>query len=213
MDWLLSLKLIRLFDFYLALVFLVSTVVRVRQYRTMLNVVRAVPSRWPRLFQLVRRYRHLFLTWGTILPLLSTLGLWLMHTLFLRLVLSANDDLTVARLLQLWVALPFVIVSGVAMLSFDAYGAFNVAVIEQAELEKYFDQAEYWLRSWTAPVVRFFTLGYINPRKMVDVEVKNALVNASQVINSSLWWMSLQTILRLIYGTSLWVSFAFSRAS
>jgi hypothetical protein len=211
MDGLLSLKLIRLFDFYLALAFLLSTVVRVRQYHTILKVVRAVPGRWPRLFQLVRRYRHLFLTWGTILPLLSTLVLWLVHTLFLRLVLPAGDDLTVERLLQMWVALPFVVLSGVAMLGFDAYGAFNVAVIDHAELEKYFDQAEYWLRSWTAPVVRFFTLGYVNPRKMVAAEVQSALVSASEVLNSSLWWMSLQTILRLLYGLSLWLTFAFSR--
>ena len=178
----------------------------------MLGVVRAVPSRWPRLFELVKQYRHLFLTWGTILPLVSTLGLWLAHTLFLRLVLSEHDDLTVTRLLHLWITLPFVVVSGVVMLSFDGYGAFNVAVIEQTELEKYFDQAEYWLRSWTAPVVRFFTLGYVNPRKMVAVEVQSSLANASQVLNSSLWWMSLQTMLRLIFGASLWVSFALSRA-
>ena len=136
MDWFFSLKLIRLFDFYLALAFLVSTVVRIRQYRTILQVVRAVPSRWPRLFVLVRQYRHLFLTWGTVLPLAATLGLWLGHTLFRRLVLS-NDDLTLGRLLELWIALPFVLVSGVAMLGFDLYGAFNVAVIEQAELEQY----------------------------------------------------------------------------
>ena len=212
MDWLYNLRLIRLFDFYLALAFLVSTVARVRQYRTILHVVRAVPSRWPRLFQLVRQYRHLFLTWGTILPLALSLGLWVGHTLFLRLVLPAGDDLTVGRLLGLWVALPVVIVTGLAMLLFDLYGAFNVAVIDQAELEKYFDQAEYWLRPWTAPVVSFFTLGKINPRKMVDVEVRSALVSASQVLNSSLWWMSIQTVLRLLYGLALWLTFAFSRA-
>ena len=39
-------------------------------------------------------------------------------------------------------------------------------------LEKYFDQAEYWLRPWTAPVVRVFTFGYINPRQMVATEVR-----------------------------------------
>ena len=212
MDWLYSLKLIRLFDFYLALAFLLSTVVRIRQYQTILRVVRAVPSRWPRLFALVRQYRHLFLTWGTILPLAATLALWVGHTLFRRTVLSAtDDDLTLGRLLQLWAAWPFVLVSGVAMLGFDLYGAFNVAVIEQEELEKYFDQAEYWLRSWTAPVVHFFTLGYVNPRKMVAVEVQSALLEASKVLNSSLWWMSIQTTLRLLFGLALWLTYAFSR--
>ena len=134
MDRLYALNLIRLFDFYLALAFLVSTAVRVRQYHTILKVVRAVPGRWPRLFALVRRYRHLFLTWGTILPLALTLFLWLGHTLFLRLVLEPNEGLTVGQLLRLWAALPFVVASGAAMLCFDLYGAFSVAVIEQAEI-------------------------------------------------------------------------------
>src|SRR5258708_27486404 len=115
MDWFFSLKLIRLFDFYLALAFLVSTIVRVRQYRTILQVVRAVPSRWPRLFVLVRQYQHLFLTWGTVLPLVATLGLWLGHTLFPRLGLSATShDLTVGRLVSFWAGLPLVISTGVA---------------------------------------------------------------------------------------------------
>src|SRR5262245_19782026 len=211
MDWLYSLKLIRLFDFYLTIAFVLSTVVRIRQYRTILQVVRAVPSRWPRLFALVREYRHLFLTWGTILPMVATLALWVGHTLFRRMVLSAtDDDLTLGRLLELWAAWPFVLVSGVAMLGFDLYGAFNVAVIEQAELEKYFDQAEYWLRSWTAPVVHFFPLGYVNPRKMVAVEVQSALIEASKLLNRSMLWVAIQTILRLLFGLALWLTYAFS---
>jgi hypothetical protein len=28
-----------------------------------------------------------------------------------------------------------------------------VAELDRAELEKYFDQAEYWPRSWTAPAI------------------------------------------------------------
>ena len=211
MDWLLSLKLIRLFDFYLALTFLASTVVRVRQYQTILQLVRAVPSRWPRLFQLVKRYRSLFLTWGTFVPLLFTLGLWLLHTFLLRVVLADSTDLTVRRLLEFWVAIPFVTASGLAMLCFDLYGAFRVSVLDQQEMEKYFDQAEYWLKSWTAPVVHFFTFGYINPRKMVDAEVRSALVNASALINSSLWWTSAQAVLRVLFGVTLWVSFALTR--
>jgi hypothetical protein len=211
MDRLLDLKLIRLFEFYLAAVFLISTVVRVRQYRAILQVVRAVPSRWPRLFQLVKQYRHIFLTWGTILPLVATLTLWLVHALFRRLALSGNDDLTVRRVLDLWPAAVVVFVSGLAMLAFDTYGALKVGVIEQHELEKYFDQAEYWLRSWTAPVVRFFTLGYVNPRNIVATEVQNALVSAAQILNQSLWWTVISTVLRLLFGLSLWVTYAVTR--
>src|SRR5262245_63221059 len=108
MDWLYSLKLIRLFDFYLAMAFVLSTVVRIRQYRTILQVVRAVPSRWPRLFALVREYRHLFVTWGTILPMVATLALWVGHTLFRRMLLFLTfADLTAGRLLELLAAAPF----------------------------------------------------------------------------------------------------------
>src|SRR5437868_3155587 len=104
MEWLLSLKLIRLFDFYLILAFFLSTLLRVQQYRTILGVLRHVPGRWPKLFGLVRQHRSLFLTWGTILPLVLTLGLWLIHTLLRRFVLSNGEDLTVDRLLHMWLA-------------------------------------------------------------------------------------------------------------
>lgn len=211
MEWLLSLKLIRLFDFYLILAFFLSTLLRVQQYRTILGVIRDVPGRWPKLFGLIRQHRGLFLTWGTILPLVLTLGLWLAHTLLRRFVLSDGEDLTVEQLLSMWLAVPLVGAAALAMLSFDFFGAVNVAEINRAELEKYFDQAEYWLRSWTAPVVNFFTLGYVNPRRIVAVEVQNALRSASATINDSLWWMSIQTVLRIIFGLLLWISFLLSR--
>jgi hypothetical protein len=212
MAWLLELKLLRLFDFYLVLCFLIGTLLRVQQYRTILGVVRSMPSRWPRLFQLIKQHRHILLTWGTILPLASTLLLWLAHTIFRRLFLPGTSDLTVERLLHNPMALVVVTATGLAMLSFDLYGMWRVAPIDQPLLEKYFDQAEYWLRSWTAPVVRVFTLGYINPRKIVAVEVRGALESASRIINNSLWWMSIQTSLRLAFGLSLWTSYALLHA-
>ena len=212
MEWLLSLRLIRLFDFYLILAFFVSTLLRVNQYHTILGVVRDVPGRWPKLFDLVKQHRQLFLTWGTVLPAVLTLGLWLVHTLLRRLALGHGEDLTVQQLTHLWLAVPLVLASALAMLSFDIYGAVNVAEINRTELEKYFDQAEYWLRSWTAPVVNFFTLGYINPRQMVAVEVRKALKDASDTINDGLWWMSIQTGLRILFGLCLWVSFLITPA-
>ena len=51
------------------------------------------------------------------------------------------------------------------MIAFDVWGVVSVSAIDQQEMEKYFDQAEFWLASWTAPVVRIFTLGRINPAR------------------------------------------------
>ena len=66
------------------------------------------------------------------------------------------------------------------MFALDLNSLIRVGIIPHAEMEKYFDQAEYWLRSKTAHVVRVFTLGYINPRKMVAEEVRKALVDAGE---------------------------------
>ncbi len=57
-----ELNLIRFFDFYLAVAFLISTTLRVNQYRAVVGLVRAVPGRWPRLFKLVKEHSTIFLT-------------------------------------------------------------------------------------------------------------------------------------------------------
>lgn len=207
MQWFLSLKLIRFFDFYLALMFFAGVMLRYKHYSMALDLVRAVPSRWPRLFKLVGNFRHIFLTWGTLSPLILSLGLFLIHTILRRIFLSDRDALTVEMLTHTWLGIP-VLISALAMFAFDLWGVFQVAPIDQPEMEKYFDQAEYWLSSWTAPVVKVFTLGYVNPRRMVRTEVQSALVSVSEMINSTLWWMVVQISLRLVFGITLWFAFA-----
>jgi hypothetical protein len=59
-------------------------------------------------------------------------------------------------------------------------------------------------------VVRAFTFGYINPRQMVAAEVRTALVSASYLLNTTLWWMSVQVGCRFLFGLSLWLTFALS---
>jgi len=118
------------------------------------------------------------------------------------------DEFTLAQLASLSPVWPVVLVCSLAMMAFDIWGITWVTPLDSAQLEKYFDQAEYWLRSWTAPVVRFFTLGRINPRQMVAAEVRSALVNASRMLNSTLWWVVVQAALRIACGLSLWLSYA-----
>ncbi len=203
-----ELHLIRLFNFYLAAFFVISTYLRLRQYRTFLSLVRAMPNRWPRLLALVRQHKHLFLTWGTVLPLVIMLVLILVNWTASTFVWPAAAEFTLAQLLEMWQAVPVVLVCGICMVAFDVYGAVRVGAVDREQMERYFDQAEYWLKSWAAPVVRIFTFGYINPRKMVAVEVRAALVSASRLINYNLWWMSIQTSLRIAFGLSLWGSYA-----
>src|SRR5262249_46027547 len=204
-----NLDLIHFFDFYLMLLFLISTSVCLRQYGAVLALVRPVPGRGPKLFELVKQHRTVLPTWTTVLPGAVALALSLLHMLACRLVWQ-QARLTVDGLIQLWAAMPFVVLSGAAMLGVDLYATFRVGEIDRKLLEKYFDQAEYWLRSWVAPVVRIFTLGRINPRKMVAVEVQKALVEASRLLNTNLWWIIVQVGLRVAFGLSIWTTYAVS---
>lgn len=200
-------NLIHLFNFYLGLMFLTSTTMRVSQYRAILALVRKVPNRWPRLFQLIREHGNIFLTWSTVLPAVLAFSLFAINMLASRLIWP-HVELTPSDLLQHPLAAALVILSGLAMLAVDGYSTFRVGQVDQAMMQSYFDQAEYWLRSWTAPVVRVFTLGYVNPRQMVAVEVRKALLEASKLINTTLWWVSAQVGLRVTFGLTLWLTYA-----
>jgi hypothetical protein len=204
-----DLNLIHFFDFYLATAFLLSTANRIRQYRIILALVRAFPGRWPRLLGLVKQHRAIFLTWATLAPAVLALALMVIQTLASQ-VLWPQSDLTLGRLLAHPLAVAVVGACGLAMLAVDVYFILVVSQVDRPAMEKYFDQAEYWLRSWAAPVVRVFTLGFVNPRQVVAVEVRTALVSASRLVNTTLWWVVLQTGLRIAYGVSLWGTYAWT---
>jgi hypothetical protein len=204
-----DLNLIKFFNFYLGVTFLASVAMRANQYREVIGLVREVPGRWPKLFQLVRQHVHVFVTWSTVTPMLVAFGLFLVN-LIASTKIWPQVDLTPSSLLKHWVALPLVFLFGVGMVAFDIYATFWVGQFDRKMMQQYFDQAEFWLGSWTAPVVHVFTLGRVNPRKMVTVEVQKALVEASQLINTTLWWLIVQVALRIAFGLALWLTYAWS---
>ncbi|HVS37223.1 MAG TPA: hypothetical protein VMS17_16795 [Gemmataceae bacterium] len=214
MSWLLNLSLIQLFLVYLTLAFLIGTALRIRDYRHALALILRAPSRWPRLVKLVKEHHSILLTWHTVLPLFLSLGLILAHQLTSNFVWpEAASYLKIGRLLPLWPALFVVAPTGAVMIGLDVYSFTHISPLDRPLLEKYFDQAEYWLKPWTAPVVRIFTFGYINPRKMVTKEVRSALEAASRIMSSAFWWASLQTVSRLAFGLALWGTYAVAMAA
>ncbi|MCI0381184.1 MAG: hypothetical protein L0215_26665 [Gemmataceae bacterium] len=212
MNGLLGLNLIHLLDFYLLVFFFVGTWRRIGQYRNIGKLAIAGPGRWPHLLKLMNEHRTIFMTWATVAPALLALGLTVLQLLASRLIWPEAGrppyGLNLGRLLEHWPALFVVAPLGLAMLAMDLYTVLFVAEVPRQEMEKYFDQAEYWLRSRTAHVVRAVTFGFINPRKMVANEVQKALVEASSLLNRSLWWVSMQTGLRFSFGLSLWLTWA-----
>jgi hypothetical protein len=206
-----DLNLIHFFDFYLMLAFLAGLVRRYEQYQSIGRLVLTGPARWPRLLELIKQHRMVFLTWATVLPGLLALGLSVAQLVASRRVWP-QADLTAGQLAAHWVAVAVVVPLGLAMIAVDLWGILIVGTIDRALMEKYFDQAEYWLRSRTAHMVRIFTLGVVNPRQMVNVEVRKALVQASEMLNTTLWWVTLQVGLRMGFGLSLWLTWALTKA-
>ncbi len=205
------LDLIRFLDFYLMLTFAVGTVRRIGQYLSIGRLVVSMPTRWPHLLDLVKQHRTIFLTWATVLPALLWLTLSVVQLIASRQIwpqaqLTAGDLAT-----HRW-ALAVVVPVALATFALDLYGILVVGELDRRELEQHFDQAEYWLRSRTATVVKVFTLGFVNPRRMVAVEVQKALVAASQLLNTTLWWVSVQIGLRVTFGLALWLTWALTRS-
>src|SRR5256885_15223057 len=86
MNWFASVNLIQLFDFYLAAMFVLGTYRRIAQYRAFAGLALGMPGRWPHLFQLVRQFRTIFMTWNTVLPSVLALLIWLIQIIASRLI-------------------------------------------------------------------------------------------------------------------------------
>jgi hypothetical protein len=201
------LNLINLFDFYLASMFVLGVYRRFGQYRAIGGLALAMPGRWPRLLELVKQHSMIFLTWATFLPGLLALVLTIVQVLASRVVWH-QATLTPHDLADRFFALGVLSLLGSAMLAVDLYWLVVAGKVDQEQMSRYFDEAEHWLGTWKAPVVRIITLGKIDPRQMVTTEVRKALLQASQLINSSLWWVSTQIGLRVLFGLALWLAWA-----
>ena len=207
MNGLTHLNLIHFLDFYFMLMFVLNTLRRLGQYREVGRLALTGASRWPKLLDLVKQHRTIFMTWSTVLPALLAALLTLLQLIASRQVFP-YATLTLGELLEIWPALLIVVPLGLAMLAVDIYFVIAVGKFDRLEMEQYFEQAEFWLRSRSAHVVRIFTLGYINPRAQVGHEVRKALIQASELLNAQLWWVNVQVGLRLAFGLALWTSWA-----
>jgi hypothetical protein len=206
-DGVLDLNLIHLFTFYLAAVFTLSTVRRLRQYHAVARLAVAAPNRWPRVLQQLRGHWIMFLTWATLRPAAVALGLLVVQMICSRLIWP-SAHLTLRDLLTEWWMTSLVLIALTAMLAVDLYFIVRVGAIDRRETEEYLDEAEHWLTSWKGPLIQMVTFGYINPRQMVYVEVRKAVEESRGLLHRTLWWVSAQAGLRTLYGLLLWVAWA-----
>jgi hypothetical protein len=200
------LNLIRVFDFYLALMALVSFVRRWDVYWNALYVLVAVRGRWPKLLARLAEHQELLMNWTFFRPAVLAVFLTAVQLICSRL-LWPQAVLTGPELRRDWWWLALVIVALVPMLAVDTYFIVRVGRFDRNETAKYLDQAESWL-GWKGPLVRVLTLGVVNPRRIVDEEVKKSLAEIGTTVRASLWWVSVQIGLRVVFGLTLWTVWA-----
>lgn len=202
-------NLIRVFDFYVTLMFVISLVRRWTVYVNAVRLLIAVRGRWPRLIQRLAEHRSLILNRAFFRPAILALGLTVTQLVASRLIFP-RATLTGEQLREEWWWFLIILVPMVPMLAVDLYFVIRVGKFDHGETVKYFDQAENWL-GWKGPLVRVLTLGIVNPQKMVDDEVRKSLTEYQSTLQSSLWWVSLQIGLRLVFGLTLWSVWAVHR--
>lgn len=201
-------NLIRVFDFYVTLMFVISLVRRWDVYVNAARILISVRGRWPKLISRLSEHSSLILNRSFFRPAVLALALTVAQLVLSRAIFPLAV-LTGPQLRQEWWA-PIVLVPLLPMLAVDLYFVISVGRFDHDETVKYLDQAETWL-GWKGPVVRALSLGIVNPQKMVDDEVRKSLEGYRSTLNASLWWVSLQIGLRMLFGLTLWTVWAIHR--
>ena len=199
-------NLIRLFDFYLAAMFLLSFARRYGVYFNALRLLVVLRGRWPRLTERLANHHGVLFKGEVVRPLLLAIGLTTIQMIASRLVWP-HAELTVRELCEGWTVALFV-AAFLPMFAVDVYFLVRVGQFDRGETEKYLDQAEHWLATWKAPAIRMATLGYVNPHRMVDAEVMKGLEQIGETVSWASWWVSAQVACRVAFGLVIWLLWA-----
>jgi len=200
-------NLIRVFDFYLAVMALFSLLRRYAVYRDTVLLAVAVRGRWPRLAERMKRHHGELVNWPTLRPLILAVTLFVAQTVASRL-LWPQATLRVADLFDPWWRPAVLLSGGLPMVLIDGYFLLRVGAFDRAETEKYLDTAEKWTGTLKARAVRVVTLGRVDPDRMVDEEVRKGLRQLGRTVNWSMWWVSAQAGARLLCGLTIWILWA-----
>lgn len=199
-------NLIRVFDFYLALMFLISLMRRWKVYYDALRLLLVVRGRWPKLLQRLAEHRSELLNWAFLRPVLAALLTMTLQLVASRLIWP-TATLTWQQLqAEVWL-IPLLLLPMLPMLAVDTYFLIRVGRFDHDETVRYLSLAENWL-GWKGRLVRAATLGFVDPRRMVDAELSKTLREARTTFSLALWWVTLQAALRILFGLTLWLIWA-----
>ena len=209
MTALLDTNLIRLFDFYLLLMFAIGLLRRAEFYKDVTLISIAAITKQPNLVRRLGANRDVLLNWSTIRPLVFAIVLILVQFVLSRLIWP-DATITGRDVTHHWWQALILVLLFAAMFSVDLYFLIRVGQIDRGEANKHLLRAEYWLTSWQGAAVKIVTLGYVNPRQMVDDQVRDGLTWFRSTMAWSMWWVIVQVSLRVAFGVAIWLFWAWS---
>jgi hypothetical protein len=202
-------NLIRLFDFYLLMMFIIGVIRRWGIYKNVTILTVAVLFRQPNLVRRLGANRDLILNRTVIFPVAIALLLMMIQLILSRLIWP-TATVTLRDESESWWRIAMVIITFVPMLCVDIYFLFRVGRIDRGEAFKQLHRAEYWLTSWQGQAVSYMTFGLVNPRKMVDEQLRDGLTWFRTLVAWSMWWVVIQVTLRVTFGVVVWLLWAFT---
>jgi hypothetical protein len=200
-------NLLHLFEFYIALMFLLGLSRRYPIYWDTLRMLIAVKGRWPRLLSKMTQNYGLLVKTEVIRPLVIMVTLMTVQFLCSRL-LFPDAEVTWQDVSDSYWRIGLLVLGVVPMIVIDVYFLIFIGGFDRTTAEKSLDQAEHWLGSWKATAVKMATMGYVNPRKIVDAELQKGLVQLRQTVSWTAWWISLQIACRMACGLTIWLLWA-----
>ncbi len=203
-------NLIRIFDFYLAVMLMFGLIRRWQVYYDTVRLLIILRGRWPRLVDRIAQHKAELINWPIMRPVILALVLMLTQMIASRLIWP-QATIQVGNLSEPWWQSVLLLVFFVPMVAVDTYFLIRVGLFNRTETEKYLDQAEKWSGTQRAKLIRLVTLGKIDPEKMVDTEVKKGLGALALTMQGAMWWVSLQAGLRLLFGLTIWLVWAIRR--
>lgn len=204
-----AVNLIRLFDFYLAAMFVLGVSRRYVVYWDAVRLAVGLRGRWPNLVERLRQHHGVLLTRDVLRPAAVALGLIAIQMICSR-VIWPQAAVTMAEVTGNWWRSLMAGLALVPMLAVDVYFLVRVGRFDRRETEVYLDQAEHWLRTWKTPLIRAATLGYVNPQRIVDDEVRRGMTQLGETVSWVAWWMSVQVGSRVAFGLTIWLLWAVS---
>ena len=202
-----QINLMTAYERYLVLTFLLSVLIRFRQYQSNVQFAWQFPQQWPSVLEVIKQNTTIFLTWTTLLPVAITFGILLAHTICYRLIWS-EATVTPLNLKEHLPVLALLLPLSVWMICLDLMSLFTATQLDFTEIEQNLSKGEFALTSRAMSALRIASLGLFNPRKYVENRVADSLHNVRLVLLAQLRRWSFHTSIRIAFGFLLWLGYA-----